>query len=171
MSSKSLKGNVRFEISTFETRYKGNFVKNRKLILFDPKCPNWAFGLKIWKTNVRFEISTFEIGYMLDFVKRLESCYFLAQKAQIGVIGLKIWKTRTSRKLQVSPISKFWVVLARFGSFWLFPGFGKYISCCLTSCKNEHKKKQSRKIKNVLQSLQFGAYSKAYKHQTKIKIS
>ena len=34
------KTSVRFEISTFEIGYKGNFVEIRKLILFDPKCPN-----------------------------------------------------------------------------------------------------------------------------------
>ena len=33
------------------------------------------------KANVIFEISTFEIVYMLNFLKRLESQYFLAQKA------------------------------------------------------------------------------------------
>ena len=38
------KTNVRFEISTFEIGDKGNFVKIRKLIFFDPKCPN----LGIW---------------------------------------------------------------------------------------------------------------------------
>ena len=37
------KTNVRFEISTFEIWYKGNFVKIRKLIPFGPKYPNvWA---------------------------------------------------------------------------------------------------------------------------------
>ena len=30
---------VRFEISTFEIGYRQSFVKIKKLILFDPKCP------------------------------------------------------------------------------------------------------------------------------------
>ena len=37
LGSKFWKTNVRFEISTFEIRCKGNFVKIRKLIFFDPK--------------------------------------------------------------------------------------------------------------------------------------
>ena len=36
---KFLKINIRFEINTFEIGYRQNFVKIRKLILFDPKCP------------------------------------------------------------------------------------------------------------------------------------
>ena len=44
MGSKSWKTNVRFEISIFETGYKGNFVKIRKPILFYPKCPNLGIG-------------------------------------------------------------------------------------------------------------------------------
>ena len=34
------KTNVRFEISTLEIGYMRNFSKTRKLILFEPKCPN-----------------------------------------------------------------------------------------------------------------------------------
>ena len=47
LGSKVWKKNVRFEISTFEIGYKGNFFKIGKLIFFDPKCPN----LGIWVQN------------------------------------------------------------------------------------------------------------------------
>ena len=47
LGSNFWKTNVRFEISTFEIGYKGNFVKIRKLILFGPKCPN----VSIWAQN------------------------------------------------------------------------------------------------------------------------
>ena len=47
-SSKCLKTNVRFEISTFKIGYMRNFVKIRKLILFGPK--GLIFG--IWAQNV-----------------------------------------------------------------------------------------------------------------------
>ena len=56
-----------------------------------------------WKTNVRFEISTFEIGYMLYLVKRLESWYFLVQKAD------------------------------RFGYFWLVLGRFDLFQCLVTT--------------------------------------
>ena len=39
LDSKFSKINVRFKINTFEIGYMQNFVKIRKLILFDPKCP------------------------------------------------------------------------------------------------------------------------------------
>ena len=38
--SKFSETNVRFEISTLEIGYMRNFAKIRKLIFFDPKCPN-----------------------------------------------------------------------------------------------------------------------------------
>ena len=47
LGSKFWKTNVRFEINTFEIRYKVNFVKIRKLMFLDPKCPN----LGIWAQN------------------------------------------------------------------------------------------------------------------------
>ena len=37
---------VRFEISTFKTGYRQNFVKIRKLILFGQKCPNLGTWVK-----------------------------------------------------------------------------------------------------------------------------
>ena len=40
LSSKSLKRNIRFEVSTFEIRYIRNFVKIRKIIHFGAKYPN-----------------------------------------------------------------------------------------------------------------------------------
>ena len=53
LSSKFLKANVGFEISTFKIKYKQNFVKVRKLILFDPKCPY----LGIWAQTFRKTMS------------------------------------------------------------------------------------------------------------------
>ena len=53
LGSKISKTNVRFEISIFEIGYLQNFVKIRKLILFDPKCLN----LDIWTQNFRKPIS------------------------------------------------------------------------------------------------------------------
>ena len=47
LDSKFWKTNVGFEISTFEKRRKGNFVKIRKLTFFDPKWPK----LGIWAQN------------------------------------------------------------------------------------------------------------------------
>ena len=49
-----LKINVRFEISTFEVGYKGNFVKIRELIFSDPKCPN----LGIWTQNLESDLKS-----------------------------------------------------------------------------------------------------------------
>ena len=53
LSSKFSKTNVRFEISTFEIEYRQNFVKIRKLILFDLKCPY----LVIWTQDSRKPMS------------------------------------------------------------------------------------------------------------------
>ena len=53
LSSKLTITNVRFEISTFEIEYRQNFIKVRKLILLDPKCPY----LGIWAQNVRKPVS------------------------------------------------------------------------------------------------------------------
>ena len=47
LGSKISKTNVMTEIRTFKVRYRPNFVKIKKLILFDPKCPN----LEIWPQN------------------------------------------------------------------------------------------------------------------------
>ena len=74
LGSKFSKTNVRFSISTFEIRYKRNFVKIRNLILFDTKCPI----LGIWARNFRekmsdLKIAPFKIGYRQNFVKRLEN--------------------------------------------------------------------------------------------------
>ena len=50
LGSKFSKTNVRSDISTFEMGYIRNFAnKIRELILFDLKCPNWAFGLEIFE--------------------------------------------------------------------------------------------------------------------------
>ena len=69
LSSKSLKRNIRFEVSTFEIRYIRNFVKTRKNTFWCkiPKCGD--LSSKVWKSNVRFEISTFEIGHRQNFDK------------------------------------------------------------------------------------------------------
>ena len=72
---------------------------------------------KFSKINVRFEISTFEIAYRQNFVRRLESWYFLTQNTHISAFGPKIWKMKVSRKFQISPTLKFWVVLGRFTIF------------------------------------------------------
>ena len=56
LASKLSKTNVRFEISIFEIGYMQNFVKIRKLILFDPKCLN----LGIWTQNFRKPISDYK---------------------------------------------------------------------------------------------------------------
>ena len=53
LGSTFLKSNARFEIRTFEVGYKGNFIKIRKFIFFDPKCPN----LSIWTQNVGKQMS------------------------------------------------------------------------------------------------------------------
>ena len=72
LGSKFSKTNVRFEIGTIEIAFIRNFAnKIRKVIPFDPKCPN--LGSKFSKNNARFEISTFEIKYKQNIVERLES--------------------------------------------------------------------------------------------------
>ena len=100
-------------------------------------------GSTFLKKNIRVEINFFEIGCKQNFVKRLESLYFFAQNTQIWPFGPEVWKTKASRKFQVCPILKFWVVSGRFaiflgrfswfcvvsagyGAFWLFPGLSKY---------------------------------------------
>ena len=124
LAPKFSKTRFKLKISTFVIGYMQNFV--RKWIHFSGKCSKWAFGFesKFSKTNDKLEISTFKIGCMRNFVK----------------IMLEIWKTKASRKFQVSLILKcwivsgcfvifwgcfgwFWVVLTGFGSFWLVPGF------------------------------------------------
>ena len=47
-SSKPLKTNVRFEISTFEIGYMQNLLQIKKLILFGPK----GLSLGIWTQNL-----------------------------------------------------------------------------------------------------------------------
>ena len=59
LNSKFLKINVRFEISTFEIGYMQNFVKVRKLMLFDPKCPY----LEIWAQTFQNPISDLKSAY------------------------------------------------------------------------------------------------------------
>ena len=49
LGSTFLKTNNKFEISTSEIGYMGNFVKIRSLILFGQKCPN----LGIWAQNLK----------------------------------------------------------------------------------------------------------------------
>ena len=55
-TSKCLKTNVRFEISTFEIGYMRNYVKIRKLIPFGPKVLN----LGIWAHNLGKQMSDFK---------------------------------------------------------------------------------------------------------------
>ena len=112
------KTNVISEISTFEIGYMRNFTKIRKLILFDSKCPN----LGIWVRNFRKTMSDLKSApskqkNRQNFVKRLEIWHFFAKNTQIWAFGLKAWKTKASRKFQISTILKFRVVSAGFASF------------------------------------------------------
>ena len=50
---KVLKTNVWFEISSFETRYRQNFAKIKKLIPFGSKCLN----LGVWDQNFQKRMS------------------------------------------------------------------------------------------------------------------
>ena len=80
------KTSVKFEIITFEIGYKGNFVKIRNLIFFDPKCS------KFWKANVRFEIITFKIGYMRNFVKVSKLIIFGPKCPKLGICAQNFGK-------------------------------------------------------------------------------
>ena len=59
----------------------------------------------------RFEISTVEVRYRKNFIKKFKSWYFLAQNTEIWAFGLKFWKTKASRKFQVSSVFTFWNIL------------------------------------------------------------
>ena len=125
LDSKFSKTSVKFEISTFKIGCMRIFVKIRELKLFGPFA---HLGSKCSTNNARFEISTLEIGYRQNIIERLDSWYFLAQNTQIWTFRLEVWKTKASRKLQISSILKFWVVSAGFGSFWLVSGrFGSFL--------------------------------------------
>ena len=94
------KTNVRFEISIFETVNKQNFVRIRRLILFDPNTQIRAFRSKIWKmkTSKKFQISSI----------------------------LKFWIVLQFIEVVVGGFGWFWHVLTGFRSFWLVPGFNKH---------------------------------------------
>ena len=71
-----------------------NFIKNKKLILFGPKCPN----LGIWylnfpKSNVTFEISAFEIGK--NFVKIRKLILFGPKYPNLGIWAQNFQKQMT----------------------------------------------------------------------------
>ena len=51
--SKYSKTNVRFEIRTFQIGYRKNFVKIKKIILFDPNSLNF----EMWTQNFRKPVS------------------------------------------------------------------------------------------------------------------
>ena len=98
--SKFLKTNVRFEVSTFEVVYLRNFIKIRKLILFDSKYPNLGIWALIWKTR---KSKKFQIFPILNYWF-VSGCFAIFW-------GRSWW---------------FWLVSAGFGSFELVPGFSKY---------------------------------------------
>ena len=103
LGSKYLKTNVKFEISSFEIGYLRNFVKIRRSILVSPKCPN----LGILARNFRKQMANLKSAYLKKVHAKFRlSQYFLAEKAQLWVFGLKIWK-----------FGSFRMVSARFGSF------------------------------------------------------
>ena len=59
LDSKFSNINVRFKISTFEIGYMQNFVKIRKLILFDLKC----LLLEIWAQTFQKPMSGLKSAY------------------------------------------------------------------------------------------------------------
>ena len=126
LSSKFLKTNNRFEISTIKIGYLQNFDNIRELILFGPNLSIWD---QSFESNVRFEISAFETGYRQHFIK-MKSWYFLAQNTHIGTCGLKNWKMKARRKFQIFPILKFWVAL---GHFRIFLGHLHLVLACFNS--------------------------------------
>ena len=91
------KKKVKFEISIFEIAYSQNFVKIRKVIVFDLKCPNLGIS-KLSKTNVKFEISTFEIRYMRNFVKIRELILFGPKCPNLGISAQNFQREMTSWK-------------------------------------------------------------------------
>ena len=131
---KLLKTVFRFEISTFEIEYSQNFIKNRKLILFGPNAHIWRFELCTFQNEYEFEISTFEWSSRnqhhnstCEISLVLGSYYFFVQNIKIFAFGLEILKNKDSRKFQISPTLKLWVVSDHFAISWAVLGcFGLF---------------------------------------------
>ena len=114
LSSKYLKTNNRFEISTIKIGYLQNFDNIRELILFGPNLSTW--DQSFWKQRQIWNQRLLITGYRQHFIK-MKSWYFLAQNTHIGTIGLKNWKMKARRKFQIFPILKFWIALGHFRIF------------------------------------------------------
>ena len=126
LDSRFSKTNIRFEISTSEGDTCKILLKLESWYFLAQNAHIWGdSGSKFSKTNVIFKISTCQIEYRQNFVERLESLNVLAQNAQICAFGLEIWKTKASRKFQISPVWKFWIVSGRFTFFLSRSGFIK----------------------------------------------
>ena len=110
LGSKYLKTNVKFEISSFEIGYLRNFVKIRRSIHVSPKCPN----LGILAQNFQKQMANLKSAYLkkVHAKFRFKSILFGRKSPIVG-----IWAQNL----------KIWVVSDGFGSFWLVPGFSKYL--------------------------------------------
>ena len=75
-------------------------------------------GSKFSISNGWFKISSLDIGFRQNAVKRKKRWYFLAQNTQILEFQLAVRKAKASRKFQISPVLKFWVVLSCFAIFF-----------------------------------------------------
>ena len=94
LGSKCSKTNIRFKISTFQIGHRKNFVKIKKLILFDPNSPN----LEMWTQKFQKPMSDLKAALSIqgtwEISLRLESYYFLAPNTQIWRFGLEISKMK-----------------------------------------------------------------------------
>ena len=101
------KVNVRFEISNFQIVYRQDFVKIKKFILFDPKCPY----LGIWAQNSWKPMSDLNLAHSKwcssKVMLRFESLYFLTQNVQIRHSGSKFSKNNVRFQIRTFGLNVF----------------------------------------------------------------
>ena len=140
LSSTFLKTNARFETNTFEILCYQNFVKIRKSILLDPKCPY----LRIWTQNFQKLMSDMKSAHL-----KQGTCKISLKDQKVYTSLLKIpkfgylcskFKNENNQKILGFPnleilshfgscckfFVSFWLVSGRFLLCWLVPGFNKY---------------------------------------------
>ena len=131
--------NVRFENSTSEIGYRQNFVKIRKLKLFDAKClylEIWRFGLKHFKNTMsHLKISTLERVYVQNFAKIIMWILFVPKCPNLDIFTQSSGKPMSDLKsahskqgtdktlLKDYKVDTYWPKTPKFGN--LGSRFGK----------------------------------------------
>ena len=132
-----MKTNVSFQTKTFEIECRKSFDKKLESWYFSAQnIQIWEFRDKIFEKKCQIWNQHLQNRLRAKFLSKIRKLILFGPKCQNLGIWLEIWKTKDSRKFQISPTFKnlvvlvrfaiFWVILAGFGSFRFLPGFGKY---------------------------------------------